>query len=321
MKNIIGIVLVAILMAGCEKEKTYVTSDRVSLDYIRERGFSLRFKEVVLNTENIYSDENKTDVLRDITINIANILVVNKDNRIGIAQRRALRSLDDNYWDLPYNQMFVDCNKIGMVFDIQSTTVHTDNATDHIYKGTCHLMSEAILVETGKYDIYSGTTEKEWQRYDYGTFQFEMQQGLFILIPPAQYQLGVVDGGHATLPLTGSEVEDIVDNGTQGVDWNLFTRDGVTYVRIGNNLYQRRYDSWVFSQIADPFLPTTWIRDQAYIVFEVEDWNTIFEPYVSDYYEGSYGPHEIYNRTERQYYQHDFPTDFEYPHIIPMCTE
>jgi hypothetical protein len=38
-------------------------------------------------------------------------------------------------------------------------------------------------------------------------------------------------------PLTGSKVKEIIENGIEGVDWELYPRNGKTYYKIGVNLY------------------------------------------------------------------------------------
>jgi len=235
-----------------EQEKEVQKSTNVRYKYFIGRGWNMRFVGVLGSAENIMDGGTTYQFFSDITLNIADILIVNNNDVITIANGKT--HLQTSGISMTYNPVFVNCTR-------NTIRVHTDERTvlqdagSHTYRGTMYFI-------TG-----NGTDH---------LFEFEIRDGLLIASMPAQYLQGA---GNATLPLRGSEVERITREGKEGVDYHLFTRDGKTLVRIANNLYERRFDTWVYYGIADPFLPTAWLRKQTSLIFEILDWDDITAPY------------------------------------------
>jgi len=256
MKNRIWIVwvfvVVSIFSVSCslfEDDLDYDTySTNVSFDYFLARGFNLRFVGVMKSTRDIMTNENDRTFVTGISLNIDNILVVSDDDIITMANEKWKCYETGN--SLIHNPVFVNCERNPIVARFDTRTI-------------LH----------GGHNQWTGTF-----RFNNHTFEFEVHDGFLTLSLPAKYQMG---SGNAALPLKGSEVERIIREGKEGVDYTLFTRDGKTYVRIGANLYERRYESWVYAGIADPFFLTSWVRFQTTLIFQITDWDKITEPYLT----------------------------------------
>ena len=281
-KNLVVVLLavVTFFTFGCGKEEEPTWSTHVSLNYFLARGFNLRFKEIMTFEEDIISRNTNHNVIRNVMLNMNNLLVVDSDDVITISDRKGIGNTAAANGS--HHIITVNCNRISMIFDVQGTTVYANSSGTHEYKGTCHFFTD-WWAEEGVYDPFKGEVRPGKLRRDrLATFEFEMRNGVFVLKAPARYSMGIFEG-NASLPLAASEVERIINNGVEGVDWSLFSRDGNTYVRIKNNLYERRFNSWVYAGIADAFVTTTWIREQVWIVFEVLDWDEITAPYITRY--------------------------------------
>ena len=298
MKNWFLVGLVVVFFAvGCEKEEEIVWSDEVNIGYFAARGFNLRFVEVRTFEENIITDQTVYNVYRDITLNIADLLIVDKNDVITIGNEKVTSAAVWNadktdlvhdptrYPQLDaFNQIMVNCNRIPMTFNIDVRTTF-DSSIDHHYKGSCVFTTEHTF--TGPY-IQGVPNSGLFVRFLLFAAEFEITpEGLFIVKMPAQYTLGVWEG-ERTLPLTGQQVQNIVENGVEGIDYQLFLRDNMVLVRIQNLLYQRRYNNWVLHSIADPHHTTAYIRNQSWIVFTIEDWDDIVAPYPSHIWRDGY---------------------------------
>jgi hypothetical protein len=259
-KNFISILLgITILFTGCslfeEPDRGgAVMGYNVEFAYFLARGFNLRFIGVIGTVENIMTDEITYDFNDGITLNVDNTMIVDYNDVITIADNK--RAEKGNY-----NVVFVNCERNAMRFDCNEQTLINNSVKE--YSGT----------------LYFVTDESSH------VFEFSMHDGVFIASAPAQY---LQEGSNASLPLSGSEVQAIIDNGREGIDYTLFTRDGVTYVKIGNNLYMKRYESWNYSGIADPFVSLSWMRHQKSLIFEVVDWDILTAPY------------EVYNKNGKR---------------------
>lgn len=278
------LVAVSFFTFSCEREPKMIWSDHVSLEYFVGRGFNLRFKEISVFTENIVTDYARRDVLTNVSLNLAGVLVVDNNDVITIGN---IKNLDGN----GFNQVLVNCNLIPMTFTIPFTTVWVNDYAGHIYKGSMQLGGEWWVdwnhpsIVNHPYDRPSDVIPTAaWKRDKFVVCEFEVLNGLFIMKLPAAYSIGIWEGNiNPSLPLQGSEVERIVNNGVEGVDWSLFSRDGKTYVRIQNNLYERRFNTWIYAGIADTYLATAWIRNQTWIAFDILDWDDITELYANSY--------------------------------------
>ena len=285
------LLVLSFFTVGCEEaEPDIIWSNNTGLDYFEARGFNLRLKEIRTFQEDIVNDETVYDVIRDVTLNIADILTVNDKDVITIGDLKSHPWTPIGYpyprWQT-FNPVWVNCQRIAMNMGVNGSTVYVNNPDAHHYKGTLTFNTE--IWENGKYtgNEYDQSRQGYWESERLAWFEFQMFEGILILKAPARYTIGVWEGDvNPSVPLPASAVEDIVNNGVEGVDWSLFTRDGYTYVRILNNLYERRYDSWIYAGIADSYLTTTWIRNQTWIVFEVLDWYDITAPYEYGYYKG-----------------------------------
>jgi len=233
-----------------EEEREMLKSSNVSFQYFTARGFNLKFIGILGTVEDIMNDGTTYEFINDISLNVDDIFIVNDNDVITIANGKHERQASGRY--MSYNPTFVNCNRNTMRIYCDERTV-LERGT-HIYSGTMYFL-------TGVKDHL---------------FEFEIRDGLLIASLPAQYLMGA---GNATMPLSASEVQHIINTGKEGVDYELFTRNGMTYVRIKNNLYERRYNSWVYSGIADPFLMVSWLRKQTSIIFEILDWGEITDPY------------------------------------------
>jgi len=248
-----------------------------------KRGFNLRFEEIRIFREDIINNESEYQVIRDVTLNIADLLTVKSNDVITIGDQKTHPWTPIGY---PYprsqtfNPVWVNCKRIAMNMSVNGSTVYVNNASAHHYKGSLDFNTE--IWENGKYqgNVYDGSRQGYWLSARLAVFEFEMFKGTLLLKAPAQYSIGVWESDiNPTVPLPSTAVEEIVNNGVEGVDWSLFTRGGYTYVRIANNLYERRHASWIYAGIADSYLTTSWIRNQTWIVFEVLDWGEIVQPY------------------------------------------
>jgi hypothetical protein len=118
-----------------------------------------------------------------------------------------------------------------------------------------------------KNHIYSG-----FVNFGGKEMQYDIKDGSLALHEWDQVTTGYVG---VSLPLSSEEVQWRVDIG----DYELFTKKGVVYVKIGNNLYLRRYDKWTYMGLADPVTMTALARIEVKIVFEILDWDEIIAPH------------------------------------------
>jgi hypothetical protein len=287
-KKLFIVLVVVFFTFSCEEKSEPLWSDKVSLGYFEARGFNLSFREIRTFQLDIINNQSIYGVIRDVTLNIANILIVNSDDVITFGNRKIMKNADNGL----HNQIMVNCVKIPINIDIHGATVYGNNTVKHEYMGTCYFLSE--FWQNGEkpdfVDPFDKARPGKMVNTMLGKFEFEMRDAMLILKAPAQYSMGIWEGNiNPSLPLQGSEVERIVNNGIEGVDWSLFSRDGKTYVRIQNNLYERRFNTWVYAGIADVYLTTSWIREQTWIIFDILDWNDIVKSYVCGYlYNGNY---------------------------------
>lgn len=274
------LVLVALLMAvtlftSCEKfwdnhemteeDKYNMLTANVSFDYFMARGFNLQFVGVLGVVEDIATDEATYQFITDVSLNIDEVFIVNSKDVITIGDNKTVDE-NNNSVKGSYNPVFVNCNRNHIRIDFVQQT---------IMGGINHVRGEGGKFLGGGFGDITGTmyfvSDKEKH-----VFEFKIVEGMLIASAPAKYIMG---SGYATMPLKGSEVERIIENGVEGVDYELFTRNNKTYVRIKNNLYERRYNSWVYAAIADPFMLFSWTRTQTSLIFNILDWDVITAPY------------------------------------------
>ena len=277
MKNLIRIVFLMALVffaVGCEKEDNIEWRDSVDICYFMSRGFNIQFKELYLVKEDIMSDNIDWQSYSDITLNIGGI-IFNTDDIITIAEEK-------NYPGTTYYQpVLVNCDRVGMSFSIVAQSTWQNNSVTHEYKGTCFFATEAWHEPDTRPNPFNDNRPGTWARQQILLAEFEIRKGIMVLSLPAQYQMGIVDPRYGvSMPLQGSEVQRIIDTGVEGVDWEYFTKDGKVLIRIKNNLYERRFNNFVYYSIADNIIMQTWLRSQYLITFEILDWDEITEPYI-----------------------------------------
>jgi len=234
-------------------------SGNVGFEYFMARGFNLRFLGIHNIVQNIYDNSATYAFISDIALNVDEVFIVTDKDVITVADNKRAQTRGN------YNPVFVNCdlNQLRLDFDPR-TVLGIISASSG---------SDGKITKYGL-GIISGTVYFRTNKGSH-VFEFTIREGLFLLSAPAQY----VMGGNSTIPLKGSEVERIIREGKEGVDYQLFTRDNITYVRIKNNLYERRYDTWTYAGVAEPFFLTSWTRRQTMIIFEILDWDEIVSPY------------------------------------------
>ena len=239
-----------------EEEQRYLWSTDIDFDYITEIGFNLRFKEIRVHSEDIIDDTGVVETISGVMLNIADVLLVSSDDVITVANRNIHPRAPDEYPYIVggyiYQPLLVNCGRIPMNMSVNYSTVYLNDAANYRYRGTLTFISD--FWQNGEYngDEYDQSRPGFWFANQLALFEFEMYEGILILKAPAQYSIGVLpDNSGVSLPLTGTEVTDIITNGVDGVDYTLFVSGGFVYVRIKNNLYQRRYNSWVYVGLAD----------------------------------------------------------------------
>ena len=269
------LVVVLAFTVGCEQEDRVEWDDAVTIDYFMSRGFNVKFKELYLVKEDIMSDNIDWQSYSDITLNIGEIMI-NSNDIITLAEEKFYST---HYVDP--QPVLMNCDRVGLTFSIVGQSTWLSNAQEHHYKGTCFFATEMWHVPDTRPNPFNDNRPGTWERQQLLLAEFEIRKGIMVLSLPAQYQMGIVDPRYGvSMPLQGSEVQRIIDTGVEGVDWEYFTKDGKVLIRIKNNLYERRYSSWVFYSIADNIIMQTWLRSQYLITFEILDWDEITEPYI-----------------------------------------
>jgi len=268
------LIVVVFFTVGCEKEDNIEWREDVSIDYIISRGFNVKFKELYLVKEDIMSDNINWDSYSDVTLNIGGIMI-NTNDIITLADEK-------DYGNIPSLQpVLMNCDRVGLSFTIVGQSTWQNNSVTHEYKGTCFFATEAWHEPDTRPNPFNDPRPGTWRRQQLLLAEFEIRNGLMVLALPAQYQMGIVDPRYGvSMPLQGSEVQRIIDTGVEGVDWEYFTRDGKVLIRIKNNLYERRFNNFVYYSIADNLVMQTWLRNQYLITFEILDWDEIIEPYI-----------------------------------------
>ena len=206
---------------GCEKEDRVEWDNEVSIDYFRSRGFNIQFKELYLVKEDIVSDNIDWQSYSDIKLNIGGIMI-NSNDIITLAEQK-------HYYDAYVNPqpVLMNCDRVGLTFSIVSQSTWLSNANEHHYKGTCFFATEAWHEPDQRPNPFNDERPGRWARQQLLLAEFEIRNGLMVLTPPEQYQMGIVDPRYGvSMPLQGSEVQRIVDTGVEGVDWEYFTKDG-----------------------------------------------------------------------------------------------
>ena len=271
-KSFVFVLLMSvILFSGCEKlwdthklseEDIYnLQSGNVEFTYFIARGFNMRFVGILGVVEQLDSDESTYEFITDISLNIDDVFIANSKDVITVADNKKVDEYN-NKLSNDYNPTFINCERNPMKILVNHSTVMgvigaRGDENGKITKTGVGSMSGTMYFVVGK-------TEH--------VFEFTIENGFLMASMPAQYIMG---NGYASIPLKGSEVEKIISTGKEGVDYELFTRDNKTYVRIKNNLYERRYDSWVYAGIADPFFLTSWTRRQTTLIFDILDWDEL----------------------------------------------
>ena len=270
--------------------------DVTPLERILEAGYNLRLSRVTFFTEDIIDDTGSVEFMEDVVVNIADVLYISGGDMLTIGNQKKIpsaylhssSSLAQAGVAMDYftgSPVFLNCERLPIYLCINSSTVWVIDEVKREYKGTLYLVSEPWQIP-----YYGNPNDQAFNgklaNTTYLSAEFEMHDGHLILKLPAQYTTDSI--GYESLPLSAKEVEEIITNGTEGVDYSFFAGDGFIYVRIGNNLYQRRYDSWIYVGLADIPTTTAWLRKQTWITFDIVDWKELTQPLPRWYIESKF---------------------------------
>jgi hypothetical protein len=231
---------------------------------LQVRGFNLQYKGIIYQV----IDENTDKIIvyetyDDVRVNFDERMTIIPGDVVTVCN---MKHLGEFPYDYIQNPIYLNCEPqnfycggwsngndlggsvaIGFGYDKK-----TNDTKNHIYSGFVNFGGKEM-----QYDIKDGSLAlHEWDQVTTG-------------------YVGV------SLPLSSEDVQQHVDNG----DYELFTKKGVVYVKIGNNLSLRRYDKWTYMGLGDPVTMTALARIEVKIVFEILDWDEIIAPheYITEY--------------------------------------